>query len=171
MGSGALSLTVVSFTLDVPLLGCADKFRMSRGHWCSWGTTAIWDNLRLSPNKLTASAAGKRILNPSHTRWCNSPQMNAVILGVHSEAWSTFAMARSRDLCGQAGLVCTGIPFSAYSCSRGSAGCRTTSGRAPRVRLCLEAMKAVSEGACLSAFNVARVVAASSSALDSTGGG
>ena len=131
----ALSLTVVSFTLDVPLLGCADKFRMSRGHRCSWGTTAIWDILRLSPNKLTASAAGKRILNPSHTRWCNFPRTNAVLLGVHSKAWGTFAMARSRDLYGQAGPVCTEMPFSTYSWSRGYPGCRTASGSAPRVLL------------------------------------
>ena len=97
--SGALSLTVVSFTLDVPSSGCADEFIMSRGRRCFWGTAAIRDNLRLSPNNLRVSAAGKRILNPSCTQWYNSPRMNAGILGVHAKAWGPFVMARSTDLC------------------------------------------------------------------------
>ena len=69
----------------------------------------------LSPNNLTASAAGERILNPSRTRWCNSPRMNAVLSGVHAEAQGPFAMVCSRALCGQTGPMCTRMPFSTYS--------------------------------------------------------
>ena len=123
MESGALSLAVVSFTLDVALLGCADKFRMSRSRQCSWGTAAIRDNLRLSLNNLTTSDAVNRILNPYRTQWFNSPRMNAVILGVNSEAWGPFAMARSRALHGQAIPICTGMPLSMYSCGRGAVSC------------------------------------------------
>ena len=79
-------------------------------------------------------------------------------------------MARYRDLCGQAGPVFTGMPFPNYSCSIEASGCRTASGSAPSVLLCLEAMKVVSEGACLSASNVSQAVDARYSALDSTGG-
>ena len=96
--------------------------------------------------------------------------MNAVILGVHAGAWGPFAMAHYRALCGQAGPMCTGMTFSTYYCSRGAAKCRTSSDSATRVLIFLKAMKAVSEGACLSAPNVSRAVAAISSALESTGG-
>ena len=170
MESGALSLTVVSFKIDVPLSGCAEKFRTSRGHWCYWGTSAIWGNLSFSPNNLTVSAAGKRTINPSRTRWCNSPRMNAVISGVHAEAWGPFTMARSRDLCSQAGPVCTGMPFSTHCWSRGAAECWTALGSAPRGLLCLEETKAVSEGDFLSASNVSQALAVISTALESTEG-
>ena len=138
---------------------------------CSWGNAAIQDNLRFSTKELTAPAAGKRTLNPSLTRWCNSPWMNAVISGVHDESWGPIDMARSRALCGQAVPVCTRMPFSAYSWSRGAAKCWIASGSAPRVIRCLEATKAVSEGACLSASKVFRSVAVISSTFDYTGGG
>ena len=123
MESGAIYLTVLSFTLSVPSSGCFDKFRMSCGRRCFWGTAAIWYSLRFSLNNLTTSTSGKRILNPSHTLWCNSPRMNAVILGVHVEAWGPFEMERSKALRGQAGPVCNGMQLSTYSCSRGAAGC------------------------------------------------
>ena len=170
MDSGAHSLTMVSFTLDLPSLGRADKFRMIHSRQCYWGTVANRDNLRLSPNNLTAYAAGKRILNPYHTRWCNSPQMNAVISGLHAKVWGPFAMARSRALCVQVGPMCDGIPFSTYSWSRGASGCKTASVSSPRVLLCLEEMKAFSEGSCLSTSKIARSLAARSSALEPTGG-
>ena len=80
-------------------------------------------------------------------------------------------MACSRALCSQSDHVCTRMPFSTYFWSRGAAGCWTSSVSATRVLVCLEAMKAVSEGACLSASNVYWAVAPRSSALDSTGGG
>ena len=130
---GALSLTVVSFTLDVPSLGCADKFIMSFGRRCLWVTSAIQDNLRFPPKNLTTSAAVNRILNSSSTSWCNSPRMNAVISGVHEKVWGSFVMAHSRSLYGQAVTVCTRMPFSTYYWSRGAAGYWTASGSAPIV--------------------------------------
>ena len=123
MDSGAISLTVVSFTLVVPSLIFSDKFSMICNLRCSWGTAVIWDSLSFSLNNLTVSVSGKRILNPSCTRCCNSPWMSSVILGVHAEAWGPFAMAHSRALYVQAGPVCTEIPLSVYSCSRRAARC------------------------------------------------
>ena len=108
----------------------------------------------LSPNNLTASAAGKRILNLSRKRWYKSPRMNAIISGVHAEAWGPFAMARCRALYGLARPVCNSMPFSTYFWGRGAAGCRTASCSSPRVLLWLEIMTEVSERSFLSACNV-----------------
>ena len=90
MDSEAISLVVITLTIGVSASICVKKFRMSHSLWCSWGTAVILDSLRFSPNKLTASAAGKRILNPYCTRCCNYPRMNAVILGVYAEVWGPF---------------------------------------------------------------------------------
>ena len=119
------------------------------------------DRFRFSTNNLTASAAGKRILNPSHTRCHISPWMNVVISGVNAVMRGPFAMARSRACCVEAGPVCTGITLSTYFCSRGASGCRTASDSAPRVPHCLEATKAVRKGACVCASNVFFAVAVS----------
>ena len=53
----------------------------------------MWGIFIFSPNDLTASAAGKRMLNQYHTCFCISPQMNDVILGVHVDVWDPFAIA------------------------------------------------------------------------------
>ena len=121
--SRAISLTMVSFTFGIPLSVCANKSRMSRGCWCSWGTAAIRDILKFFPNNLTASDAGKRILNPPCNRLCNSLRMKAVISVLHAEVWGSFAMARSLELRGQADPVCTRMQLSTYSYSRGAARC------------------------------------------------
>ena len=80
--------------------------------------------------------------------------MNVVILGVHTYAWGTFVVSQSRDRFVHSGPVCTGIPLSTYFRNRGDAVCWTASASAPKVFHCLEAIKAVMEGACFSASNV-----------------
>ena len=124
-----------------------------------------------SPNTLTASTTGRRMLKPYHTHCHISPQMNAVILGVHVDAWDPFLMSRSRAHCVQASSVYTGIPSSTYYRRRVAAGCRTASGSSPRVSRCLGAMKAVREGECVISFAVSRAVATMVSTIGSTGGG
>ena len=65
--SGAISLSVVSLTLDVPSSGFSDRLRIRRGQKCAWGTVAIQESLNLSPNIRTASDAGRKILKTSCT--------------------------------------------------------------------------------------------------------
>ena len=76
---------MVPLTLGVPLSGYTNRLSIRRGLRCSWGDTTIWDRFSLSPNKLTASAAGNRMLNPSRTRYHISLRMNTFISGVHTD--------------------------------------------------------------------------------------
>ena len=105
-------------TLRLLSLGCADRLSMIHSLQCYWGTAAIQDSFSLSPNNLNASAAVRRMLNPSCTCCCISLQMNAVISGVHAYAWGLFFIDFSRDRCAKAGPVCNGMPSYTYYFSR-----------------------------------------------------
>ena len=70
----------------------------------------IRDRFSLSPKDLSASAASKKILRLSHIFCRNFPRMNAIILGVHADAWSTFVMDRYRSPSDHTDPVCTGMP-------------------------------------------------------------
>ena len=168
---GAISLSVVLLTLGVPSSIFADRLRMRRSSWFSWGTADIRYSFIFSPNHLAASTTDKMMLNLSCTRCRISPQMNAVILGVHVYAWGPFAVARSREPIIHAGTVCNGMPSSTYFRIRGSSGCWTAPGRVPSVLRCLESMKALREWACFRASNISCAVTAMLSTLGSPRGG
>ena len=138
---------------------------------CYWGTSSMKDIFSLSPNNLTASAAFKRILNPSLTRCRIYPRMNTVILGVHADVWSPFEISYYRSQCVQAGPICTGVPSSTYLHSIGAPGCWSDSISATRLLHCLQAMKAVRERDCLSASDIYHDVDDRFYKLISTGGG
>ena len=135
------------------------------------GTSAIRDSFSLSQNNLTVSAADKRMFNPPSTHYHASPWINADISGVHADAWGYFEVDYYRDRCVQAGLVRTWIPSYTYFRSRVADGSWTASGSAPRMPLCLEAMKAVREGACVSASNVSCAMESRLLTLNSPVGG
>ena len=82
---------------------------MMCGQIYTWGTTTMQDNLSLSPDILTASAAGSSMLRPSYTLRCISPRMNPTISGVHADAWGSFLIAFSGSSINQDGPVLTGI--------------------------------------------------------------
>ena len=88
--SGAISLSVVSLTLGLPLSCCDNRIRMIHGWRCAWGTAAMQDILSLSPNIRTASATGRRMLKRSFTLRCISPWMKPTIYRVHADAWGPF---------------------------------------------------------------------------------
>ena len=81
--------------------------------------------LEFSINDLTAPATGKRILNPSCTRYCNSLRVNYGVLGGHAESWGLFVMARSRALRDKSGPACNVMPLYKFSCIRRASGCLT----------------------------------------------
>ena len=80
-------------------------------------------------------------------------------------------MASSRDSFVQAGPVCTGMPSFKYFSRRVASGYRNASDSTPRVPCCLESMKPVRLGACVSSSTVAYALDARVSMLGSTGGG
>ena len=79
MDYGDTSLSVASFTLGVPSSGFSDRLRMRLSQRCSWVTIAIQDIFRLSPNILTASVSGSRVLKPLFMHLCISLLMNTEI--------------------------------------------------------------------------------------------
>ena len=147
----AASLSVVTLPLGIPSLGCVNRLSTNRGLWCSWGTATMWDSFIFSPNNLIVSAADKRMLNSSCPRCRISPRVNYVIPDVHADTWVPFVLVCSRARCVQSSPVCTGMPSSTYFRSRVAAVCCTASDSAQRVTCCLETVKAVREGSCVSA--------------------
>ena len=67
IGSGAISLSLVLLTLGVSLSGVTDKFRIRHGWRWAYGTAAMPESFRFSPNNCKASLAERRMLNPSCT--------------------------------------------------------------------------------------------------------
>ena len=65
-----------------------------------------------SPNSCIASAAGRRMLNPSLILRYISPQMKAVISGGQAEACGPLEMAVSSSWSNHWAPVCAGIPSS-----------------------------------------------------------
>ena len=99
--------------LGIPLSGCANRLSMICGWSCTWVANVMQDILSLSPNIHTASAAGRRMINPSCALHCISLRTNPAISGVHAGAWGSFLIALSTASLDQGGHVLTRIPSSA----------------------------------------------------------
>ena len=84
--SGAKYLSLVTLTLVVPSLGFSNRLKMRRGWRCAWGTAAMRESLGFILKICTASAAGRRIMNPSCTFLFTPLRMNTVIYGEHAGA-------------------------------------------------------------------------------------
>ena len=139
---GAIYLSVVPFTLGIPLSGCSGRFRIRHGRSCAWVTAAMREILSLSPNFRTVSAAGKRMLKPSCTLRCIPPRVNPTISGVHSDARGPFFVALSRASLYQGGHVQTSIPSSTYNCRRAAARWKTAAVSVPNLPHLCKAIKA-----------------------------
>ena len=91
------------------------------------------ESLSLSPNILTTSVAGRRMLKP----YCNLhfifPWISLNISGVHSDAWGPFLIAFCRSSLDQGGPVMTWIPSSKYVCRRVAASWKTDVVGVPKV--------------------------------------
>ena len=131
--SGAASLYVISLTLFFLSSVFSNSLKMIHRGWWYWRNVATQDRLNLSPNTLTASATGRRMLYLSRTRWHITVRINAVILGVHADSCCPQVMALSRTCCHQSGPKWTRMPYITYCSRRYVAGCCTASDSPPRV--------------------------------------
>ena len=100
------------------------------------GVSSMWYISNFSTNTQNAYTAGRGRLNTSQMRGVVSHWMNAVILGVHADAWVPQAMDFYRDCCNQAGPTWTMMPFTTYSSIRVVDGHHTTLGSALRYPCC-----------------------------------
>ena len=80
--SGAASLLVVVFTLDMSESSCDGRLSIRRRRRCASGIAAMRESFRFSQNSLIASAAGRKMLKPSLILRYISPRMKSVIYGV-----------------------------------------------------------------------------------------
>ena len=108
----ATSLSIVSLTLGLPSSGFTDSLRIRYSQRYAWGSTMMWESLIFTPKKRTATAAGRRMLNPSCILRCISPRISLTIYRVHCKAWGPFEISvSSAQLC-HGSPVCTGMPSS-----------------------------------------------------------
>ena len=129
------------------------------------------ESFSFSQNSRMASAAGRRMLEPSLILRRSSPRMKAVISRVHAGAWGPLEMSVSKASVDHGGPVWAGMPSSTYFLRRATAGCFAPSGRPPSVFLCLLARNDRREGASRISLAVALAVAVRSSIGELTGRG
>ena len=87
MDSGVTDLSVVSFIMGMPLSYFTYMLRIRDSRRWYWGTNTMTDSFNFSLDTRTASVSERGVLKPPPT-WCSVYlQMNAVIPGVHADAW------------------------------------------------------------------------------------
>ena len=110
------------------------------------GVAAICASFSTYLNAQTVTSVGRIIFNPSYTCCVISPQMNSVILVVHTDIWSPQEMAESSAFCDHATPAWIRMPYVMYSVSRTVNGCITALVNAPRVLCLQESMRSISKG-------------------------